>query len=487
MYRLVTMANKSGGFDCDFVEKPPKQFQSKCPKCLFTLREPYQTTCCGYGFCQVCIEQLKSENKPCPSCKSEKFDCFEDKRLKRSLYEFKVYCSNKKRGCRWIGKLGELENHLNSNPTDVRQLEGCMAVQVNCLHCSKQFQRSIVNVHQQDQCPKRPFSCAHCKNFNSHYDDVASNHWPICGYYPVQCPNKCGKAPQRQNLKKHIANDCPLTVVDCSFMHVGCEVKLPRKDMPNHLTKSIGTHLKLQAESHKKLVTTLDEKKENLGELDHTQRIKKLTEGIKKLCNSTASHMSLNIESHEQLEAENKQLTTKCGKLQLENDQFKKQIATLMKDVQAIQISLIPSCPAEVTMTDFEQHKKDDDQWFSLPFYSHPKGYKMCLRVDANGHGQGKHTHISIYIHLMKGEFDDQLKWPFRGEVIVKLLNQKQDRGHHTGMVSLTDDTPGGRVTEGERAKDGWGSSHFISYTDLQAKYLMNDCLRARIKKVVLK
>ena len=73
-------------------------------------------------------------------------------------------------------------------------------------------------------------------------------------------------------------------------------------------------------------------------------------------------------------------------------------------------------------MTDFEQHKKDDDQWFSLPFYSHPKGYKMCLRVDANGHGQGKHTHTSIHIHLMKREFDDQLKWPFRGEVIIKLL-----------------------------------------------------------------
>ena len=52
-------------------------------------------------------------------------------------------------------------------------------------------------------------------------------------------------------------------------------------------------------------------------------------------------------------------------KITTRNDQFKKQIATLVKDVQAIQISLIPSCPAEVTMTDFEQYKKDDDQWFS--------------------------------------------------------------------------------------------------------------------------
>ena len=94
--------------------------------------------------------------------------------------------------------------------------------------------------------------------------------------------------------------------------------------MPNHLTESIGAHLKLQAESHKKLVATLKEEKQNLGELDQKQQIKKLTEGIKQLCDSTASHVSLNIASHQQLGAENKQLMTKCGKLQLENDQFKK-------------------------------------------------------------------------------------------------------------------------------------------------------------------
>ena len=487
MYRLVTMASKLGGFECDFVERPPKHFQSKCPKCLHTLREPYQTTCCGFGYCKSCIEELKSENTPCPSCKAESFECFEDKRLKRSLYEFKVFCSNKKRGCRWIGKLGELEKHLNENPTEVRQLEGCMVVQVDCLHCSKPFQRSILNAHQNEQCPKRSFSCKYCKNYNSHYEVVATNHWPVCGYYPVECPNRCGEAPQRQNLQKHIATDCPLTVISCSFKDVGCEVNLTREDMPTHLTQSIGAHLKLQAESHKRFVSALEAEKECFGELDQAEQIKKLREGLKQLCDNAALHMSLNIASHQQIEAENKQLTTKSGKLQVENEQFKKKIATLMKDMEAIQISLIPSCPTEVTMTDFEQHKKDDDHWFSLPFYSHPKGYKMCLRVDANGHGQGKNTHTSIYIHLMKGEFDDQLKWPFRGDVTVKLMNQKQDRGHHAGTVSFTDDTPGSRVMEGERAKDGWGSSNFISYADLQAKYLMNDCLRAHIKKVVLK
>lgn len=50
------MAYQEGGFDCEFEEKPSKGVQSECPVCLLVLRKPYQVTCCGYGFCRVCIE-----------------------------------------------------------------------------------------------------------------------------------------------------------------------------------------------------------------------------------------------------------------------------------------------------------------------------------------------------------------------------------------------------------------------------------------------
>ena len=110
------MADQEGGFDCEFVEKPPKAVQSECPVCLLILKEPYQATCCGYGFCRVCIERIRAENKPCPCCKAEGFDCFEDKGRKRLLNDYQVHCANKKIGCRWVGELGELENHLNHKP-----------------------------------------------------------------------------------------------------------------------------------------------------------------------------------------------------------------------------------------------------------------------------------------------------------------------------------------------------------------------------------
>ena len=36
----------------------------------------------------------------------------------------------------------------------------------------------------------------------------------------------------------------------------------------------------------------------------------------------------------------------------------------------------------------------------------------MCLAVYPNGIGAGAGTHISASLHLTRGEFDDQLKWP---------------------------------------------------------------------------
>ncbi len=65
---------------------------------------------------------------------------------------------------------------------------------------------------------------------------------------------------------------------------------------------------------------------------------------------------------------------------------------------------------------------------FSLPFYSGRYGYKMCLRLYILGDGIGKNTHMSLFLCLMKGEFDDTLPWPFTHKVTFKLVNQTSGR-----------------------------------------------------------
>ena len=97
----------------EFVEKPPEKFQSDCPVCLCHLWEPYQVTCCGYSFCQACIEQVKDRNGCCPKCKTEEYNVLPNKGPRRSLHKYEVNCCYQNDGCPWKGALGDLDGHLS--------------------------------------------------------------------------------------------------------------------------------------------------------------------------------------------------------------------------------------------------------------------------------------------------------------------------------------------------------------------------------------
>ena len=141
----------------------------------------------------------------------------------------------------------------------------------------------------------------------------------------------------------------------------------------------------------------------------------------------------------------------------------------------------------EFTMTDFEEYRRDNDIWYSPHFYTHPNGYKMCLKVFANGYGLDKGMHLTVCVCLMRGGFDDQLKWPFRGNITVKLVNQEQNEDHVVKIINFTSNTPEEYcervMIEGQPGR-GWGHGQFLSLSELQPKYLKNDCIKFCIKKV---
>ena len=95
------------GYDCEFVQRPPPQVQYECPVCLLVLRDPQQATCCGNSFCKVCIDRVKKNSKPCPTCNTVAFSIFQNKGLRHTLGGFRVYCSNKDESCEWVGELGD--------------------------------------------------------------------------------------------------------------------------------------------------------------------------------------------------------------------------------------------------------------------------------------------------------------------------------------------------------------------------------------------
>ena len=61
---------------------------------------------------------------------------------------------------------------------------------------------------------------------------------------------------------------------------------------------------------------------------------------------------------------------------------------------------------------------------YSAPFYTSGRRYKMRLRLDLNGRNEGLNSHMSLFLVLMRGEYDHQLPWPFRPRVVTfKVLN----------------------------------------------------------------
>ena len=222
-----------GGYDCEFVD-PPTQLQHECSVCLMTLKEPYLTSCCGYSFCRLCIECVRSTDPTCPLCNESDFKTFPNKGLQRSLLQFRVYCQFKKDGCGWIGELRELERHLNINvgpDFDLNtRMSGCLHVEVHCKHgCRKTVPRKELLDHEHN-CVYRPYTCEYCQNYEAQINEM-SIHWKECGSYPVLCPNKCSEVTfERSRLNQHLNEKCPLISIKCDL----CDTELPWQKLEDH-------------------------------------------------------------------------------------------------------------------------------------------------------------------------------------------------------------------------------------------------------------
>lgn len=461
------------GFDCEFVERP-KELQTECPICLHVLREPFQATCCGYIYCRSCIERVRLASKPCPTCNSTDFNIFPDKRLHKSLYSFKVWCSKRNKGCNWSGELRDLPAHLNDDPTALARQShalrriGCDFVQVKCTMCDALVQRGSVTSHEAKTCPFRPYMCEFCGEFESTYTEVTETHQPQCPCFPAPCPNECGETVLRRDMDDHLQNTCKLRPPDkvpCEFSFAGCSEMVSPEKMQDHLEENLRDHLSLVATSHLSLRERLMELQ---GHFDENNRyIEKLQKERKEMQEQFLKEVQ-----------DMRRLRSEFEKLRVRQDEERLSIE-LLQNYSSI-------LPIIFTLDEYESRKSRNDMgWHSPPFYTHRDGYRMCLWVDIGGNGPGKGIYISVFLCLTRGEFDAKLKWPFRGSIIVQLLNQQDEEMHHTEVIKYHEHTQAsiaGRVGEEGRKSKPWGKGKFMKHDELRSGgFVKNDSLRFRV------
>ena len=333
------MATGKGGYDCDFVTPP---ISLECPVCLLTLRDPHVISCCGNEFCQVCIERVQSDGKPCPLCSEPKFTTFLHKKLVREINALVVRCPQKELGCDWEGELGQLEQHLN---------------------------------------PPSPDSG--------------------CGYVMVECKHQCGTHVQRQMLREHEMETCPKRPVEMQIAS---------------LLKKFETIATENAVLRREIIAIKESHKREIDEIKH------------------AHDKDLNKLTRELVE-----------------------VRTSMQK----KLMPLPVPPLYFTMVNVDHYQRNKCSYFSKPFYSHPGGYKMYVKisfVDFVYIGE----YMSLFVYILRGEFDEELQWPFDGEVTIQLYNRTEQEWSSEQSIALNEKECGLDVVSkpvDQLASFGWGLS----------------------------
>jgi len=405
----------------------------------------------------------------CPMCRGEHFKTFPNKQDERAVLSLRVRCSNTKRGCDWVGELGNIANHLKNK-------DGCKFEMVHRLNsCGKAIERQYLAGHI-DECPCRLVTCQYC-HIEGEYQFIEGSHKQECYEFPVPCPNNCeSKNIPRGKLKAHTEKVCPLEIVHCQYHNVGCEAKMVRKDLVKHDEEMTNEHLLLMksalvdtqmklADSEQQLAST--ERKLQANYADTEQRFL-----------STVKKLEANYA--EELAKVKMVVQNQISELEATLQQKTKHVIRI--HIQAAKLSLRDQLlPVIIKLPDFVKNKNEKVDWYSDPFYTHHKGYKMKLNVVPAGYDSSEGYYMSVYMYIMSGPFDDQLKWRLKGKFQVTLLNQICDSEHHS--VSYQNHAKRNQSTA------FWYCEEFISYEALDkisatCQYIKDDCLFFEVRQL---
>ena len=247
-----------------------------------------------------------------------------------------------------------------------------------CLHLGNSVWKTLrkdLEQHLKTECSQRRYKCEHC-GLEDTYDNITGKnslncnwitvraHYDICQDFPLICPNKCGVDGIKRRLLESHRSVCPLQYVECPFAEAGCKLDIRRHQLAGHISSDQQQHLLLMMGAYKQM-------KERLHDTEA-----RLTAAVRLL----SLRNSMNEETVRSL----------IGRS-----------SYLMKSGESV----------EVTMAGFSEFHQTGKVWKSRPFYF-KEGYKMRLEVSIKEVKYGVSTVVSAKICLLKGEFDDQLKWP---------------------------------------------------------------------------
>ena len=125
----------------------------------------------------------------------------------------------------------------------------------------------------------------------------------------------------------------------------------------------------------------------------------------------------------------------------------------------------------------------------SIPFYTdraESYGYKLRVWIYPNGNGGKVDTHLSVYIVVMKGEYDAILPWPFSKRVNFTLIDQQEDPAERDNvtMYLIAGNYPESFARPRENSTiNGRGFAEFVTQDKLHSRrYIVDDTLFLQVE-----
>lgn len=185
--------------------------------------------------CQKCFNIYKADHTTYPQSNTliGNQPLFPIQALVKIIFNLKVQCKNRNKGCEWQGNVSAIQEHININ---------CDHQDVACSNdgCNEILSRQKLKEHLLN-CDYRNESCKDC-NLILPFNKL-EQHSMICPKLKIKCSQGCGITIERENERKHIEDNCDKTEIECPFKELGCGLKMLRGELNEHLRKENSKHL----------------------------------------------------------------------------------------------------------------------------------------------------------------------------------------------------------------------------------------------------
>ena len=122
---------------------------------------------------------------------------------------------------------------------------------------------------------------------------------------------------------------------------------------------------------------------------------------------------------------------------------------------------------------------------FSPPICNRLYGYNFCMMMYPNGVNGGVGSHVAIYVHMIQGENDDRLQWPFTGVITLSILDRSGSETPNdiTKVLTASPNLAAFRKPTAIWNSIGCGFERFAPiYEVLQPRFLKNDTLVVKME-----